>query len=200
MRKKMYWGIASLILIIGVVGVYFMLQPESDTEPEKKFIVPSEAENKQAKDVNQPQRSVSEVAKPPPPGASPNEHWHDGEWHDEVHHHISDTKQTTELPEAKLKRLLEEEAKWEAIFAAEAAENGKIHAQKVADYNRAKKANEVNLKAFEFIQKQQELLKAMENGKHISKEELNQMFKESKEIRQMIYETQAAKDKFYEND
>ena len=28
----MYWGITSLILIIGVVGVYFMLQPESEHE------------------------------------------------------------------------------------------------------------------------------------------------------------------------
>lgn len=27
MKKKVYWGIACLILIIGVVGIYFMLQP-----------------------------------------------------------------------------------------------------------------------------------------------------------------------------
>ncbi len=83
MRKKMYWGLASLILIVGVVGVFVMLQP--DPEPEKRYKLPSEAENKQKKDVNQPQRPVSEVVKPPPPGASPNGHWHGDEWHDEPH-------------------------------------------------------------------------------------------------------------------
>ena len=74
MRKKMYWGIASLILIIGVVGVYFMLQPDSDTEPDKRYIVPSEADLEQARKTKQP-----------PPGASPNGHWHDGKWHEEPH-------------------------------------------------------------------------------------------------------------------
>ena len=74
MRKKMYWGIASLILIIGVVGVYFMLQPESDTEPEKRYIVPTEAELNKARE-----------ARKPPPGASPNGHWHGNEWHEESH-------------------------------------------------------------------------------------------------------------------
>ncbi len=74
MRKKMYWGLASLILIIGVVGVYFMLQPEPDTEPEKRFIVPTEAELEKARE-----------ARKPPPGASPNGHWHGDEWHDESH-------------------------------------------------------------------------------------------------------------------
>lgn len=51
-----------------------MLQPESDTEPEKKFIVPSEADLEQ-----------SIKAKHPPSKASQNGHWHDGEWHDESH-------------------------------------------------------------------------------------------------------------------
>ena len=79
MRKKMYWGIASLILIIGVVGIFVMLQPESDREPEKKFIVPSEADLKKARE-----------ARKPPPDASPNGHWHGDEWHDESHEPIVD--------------------------------------------------------------------------------------------------------------
>ena len=66
MRKKMYWGITFLILIIGVVGVYFMLQKE--------------------------------------------------------------------------------EAKWEELFAAEAAENAKIHARKVADYELLKKEHAIIVK------------------------------------------------------
>ena len=91
MRKKMYWGIASLILIIGVVGIFVMLQPESDTEPEKKFIVPSESDLKKARE-----------AKQPPPGASPNGHWHNGEWHDESHQ-TPITEDTKEMPAETLK-------------------------------------------------------------------------------------------------
>ena len=74
MRKKMYWGIASLFLIIGVVGVFFMLQPDSDTEPDQRYIVPSEAELKNARE-----------ARKPPTGASPNGHLHGDESHDESH-------------------------------------------------------------------------------------------------------------------
>ena len=58
MRKKMYWGIVSLILIIGVVGVYFMLQP--DPEPEKKFIAPSEADLEQVRETKQPPREAKD--------------------------------------------------------------------------------------------------------------------------------------------
>ena len=61
MRNKLYWGIASLILIIGVVGVYFISQP--DPESEKVFIEPSEADLKKARE-----------ARKLPPGASPNRH------------------------------------------------------------------------------------------------------------------------------
>ena len=81
MRKKMYWGIASLILIIGVVGIYFMLQPDPDVEPEKVFIAPSEADLKNMREAREKAREANK----PPPGASPNGHWHGDEWHDESH-------------------------------------------------------------------------------------------------------------------
>ena len=73
MRKKMYWGIASLILMIGVVGVYFMLQPESDMEPEKKFIVPSEAHLEKARETNQPPREAKDGF---------TWEWHADQWHE----------------------------------------------------------------------------------------------------------------------
>jgi hypothetical protein len=41
MRKRMCWGIASLILILGVVGTYFMLQPEPETRSEASTDVQS---------------------------------------------------------------------------------------------------------------------------------------------------------------
>ena len=91
MRKKMYWGIASLILIIGVVGIFVMLQPESDTEPEKRYIVSSEAELKKARE-----------ARKPPPDASPNGHWHGVVWHDESHQ-TPITEDSQEMPAETLK-------------------------------------------------------------------------------------------------
>ena len=73
MRKKMYWGLASLILIIGVVGVYFMLQPKSDMEPEKKFIAPSEADIEKAREANQPPREAKDGF---------TWEWHADHWHE----------------------------------------------------------------------------------------------------------------------
>ena len=73
MRKKMYWGIASLILIIGVVGVYLMLQPATDTEPEKKFIVPSEADLEKAREAKQPPREAKDGFE---------WEWHADHWHE----------------------------------------------------------------------------------------------------------------------
>lgn len=90
MNRKHYWGLGVLILIIGVVGVFVMLQPDPDREPEKRFIVPTEAELKKAKETKQP-----------PPGASPNGHWHNGEWHDESHQPI--VKGSQETPSENLK-------------------------------------------------------------------------------------------------
>ena len=71
MRKKMYWGLASLILIIGVVGVYFMLQP--DPEPEKKFIAPSEADIEKVREAKQPPREAKDGF---------TWEWHADHWHE----------------------------------------------------------------------------------------------------------------------
>ncbi len=39
MNKKFYWGIATLILLLGIGSLFFILQP--DPEPQKVFKVPS---------------------------------------------------------------------------------------------------------------------------------------------------------------
>ncbi len=80
MNRKMYWGIGALILLIGIVGLYFILQP--DPEPITVYKVPSDEVIKQTQQSQQP---AAEGDRQPPPGASPNGHWHDGEWHDEPH-------------------------------------------------------------------------------------------------------------------
>ena len=63
MNRKFYWGIASLILIIGVVGIYFIFQPQPDPEPEKVYNLPSDADLKNMKEAREKAR---EANKPPP--------------------------------------------------------------------------------------------------------------------------------------
>ena len=69
----MYWGLASLILIIGVAGVYFMLQPDPDMEPEKKFIAPSEVDLEQAREARKPPREAKDGF---------TWEWHADHWHE----------------------------------------------------------------------------------------------------------------------
>ena len=107
MRKKMYWGLASLILIIGVARVYFMLQPEP--EPEKKFIVPSEAALEQAREAKQPPREAKDGF---------TWEWHADHWHEvpivqndgshitEVNKDVSD--KTTENPNSDSNSLTDD--------------------------------------------------------------------------------------------
>ena len=108
MRKKMHWGLASLILIIGVVGVYFMLQKE--------------------------------------------------------------------------------EAKWEKLFAAEAAENAKLHARKLADYELLKKEHAIIVKLASLNREIDEIGVTSEDGEFLtenfSTEEINNALLRIRELRQ----------------
>ena len=59
----MYWGIATLILLLGIFGVggvYFMLQPEQDVE--KRYIETSGENLKQTSEAKKLQRPVTEQA------------------------------------------------------------------------------------------------------------------------------------------
>ncbi len=200
MTTKLYWGIGIfLILVIGATA-FKVIQDQSEIRQLQKDLVETQ---KQLKDNNEPTpvaHTSIDFTKPPPGKTFENGgHWHNGEWHDQGHNPISDITEPTEITEAELKRLLEEEAKWEALFAAEKEENAKKHAKKVTDYNHAKKVHEANLKAFEFIQKQQEVLKSIRNGKHINREEINQVLKESERIRQIISKAHQAKEEANED-
>ena len=85
MRRKLYWGLAVLIVILFTAGVFLLTQRNIDMEPE---IVLGEETKQLLKDMAQQHKEVSvqdaaqDAAKPPPPGVSPNGHWHNGEWHD----------------------------------------------------------------------------------------------------------------------
>lgn len=123
MRKKMYWGIASFILIIGVVGVYFMLQKE--------------------------------------------------------------------------------EVKWDALFAAEAAENAKIHAQKVADYELLKKKHAIIVKLASLNHQMNEIGVISEDGEFLpenfSSQEIKDVLRRIQELRQQKRLLFAEYDKLTEN-
>ena len=84
MRRKLYWGIAVLIVILFTAGVFLLTQRNIDMEPDVVFEPPSPEVIQRIKD-DLAERHAQDAAKPPPPGASPNGHWHDGVWHDEPH-------------------------------------------------------------------------------------------------------------------
>ncbi len=84
MNRKMYWGIGALILLIGIVGLYFILQP--DPEPITVYNAPSEDVIKQAQQANSPPR-------PAKPGYKWE--WHDDHW-DEIP--IAQSEATPSVP------------------------------------------------------------------------------------------------------
>ena len=58
MKRKMIWGLG--ILIIGLVIGLVFLGRQTDTEPEKVFILPSDEVIKQAQEANKPPREAKE--------------------------------------------------------------------------------------------------------------------------------------------
>ena len=193
----MVWGSTTLIVLFIAVGGFVFVRQWQELQQLKQEAAQDD-KLLQDQDSNKPKIKTPEVVEVSDaqdlPAAPQGYRWvQHGDHFDLVpisapeETPIGDVQQTPQkVTEAELKRLLEEEAKWEALFAAEKAENAKIHARKVADYNHAKKVHEINLKAFELIRKQEELLRSMESGKNLSPEELNQIYKDSEQIRQLI--------------
>ena len=107
-EKENVLGISSLILIIGVVGVYFMLQPDPDQEPEKKFIVPSEADLEQAREARKPPRKAKNGFK-----------WerHDDHWYEKP---IAQNDEPQQTPESQ-KNLFA--STWKLNFTDKIPEN-----------------------------------------------------------------------------
>ena len=104
MKKQMIWGLAILMLLIGIAGVFLLIPQDTDTESK---LVLGEATKKLLEDGPKQQVSAQEAGKPPPPGASPNGHWHDGVWHEEPHAAPADTttapQTLSKLSEAEIK-------------------------------------------------------------------------------------------------
>ena len=84
MTRRMYWGIATLILLLGITGVFLFMKERAEFQQLKKELAES---NKLVEEYNKEKtkQPTAEVTKQPPPGASPNGHWHGDEWHDAPH-------------------------------------------------------------------------------------------------------------------
>ncbi len=81
MKKQMIWGLAILMLLIGIAGVFLLIPQDTDTESE---MVLGEATKKlledRQKQHNDP--ALTDANRPPPPGETKEMgYWHEGHWH-----------------------------------------------------------------------------------------------------------------------
>ena len=81
MRRKLYWGIAVLIIILFVAGNFLLIQRSIETEPDVVFEPLSpEVIPKINDDIAE--RKVEDTVKSPPSGeAEENGYWHGDHWH-----------------------------------------------------------------------------------------------------------------------
>ena len=59
MKKQMIWGLAILMLLIGIAGVFLLIPQDTDTEPEKVFNPPSEEMLQNIRDKLAAQKSTT---------------------------------------------------------------------------------------------------------------------------------------------
>lgn len=82
MKKRMFWGLGVLVLLIGIVGVFVLIQQDTDTNSD---IVLGEATKKLLKDRKKQTTVKPEVldANRPPPLGETHEtgHWDGDIWH-----------------------------------------------------------------------------------------------------------------------
>ncbi len=99
MKKQMIWGLAILMLLIGIAGVFLLIPRDTDTESE---MVLGEATKKLLENGPNPKGSPQEAntpepgIRPPPPGETHETgHWDGDRWHRTV-----PGKTSVELPTA----------------------------------------------------------------------------------------------------
>ena len=93
----------------------------------------------------------------------------------------------------QLKQSLERDVMYEAIFAAEKAENARIHERKVADYNLAKNGHDIaqklaaiNRETAAIKREKAELSKKLEGGTRWTPEERKRFYELSEQRRQLF--------------
>ena len=83
MNRRIYWGIATLIILLGIFGAFLFIKDRAEIRPLGKELTES---NKRLKEHNKEktEQPTSELTKQPSPNASPNGHWHGDESHTPV--------------------------------------------------------------------------------------------------------------------
>ncbi len=91
MKNQMKWGLATLILLLGIAAVFLLM--DKDTAKTPKTTLGQSTKDLLKQDVKSPQQANTSGAekRQPPPGTSPNGHLHDGVWHDAPHTKLSET-------------------------------------------------------------------------------------------------------------
>ena len=79
MEKKMIWGLATLILLLGIAAVFLFIDKDTETEPEMTLGQPTKDLLKQGVKLPQ-QANVSDTQKPPPPDDGREYVWHGNHW------------------------------------------------------------------------------------------------------------------------
>ena len=188
MSKRLYTGLGLFLILVISATVFKVVKDQSEIRQLQNDLSETQKQLERKDKPNLVTEPVIDFTKPPPGKTFENGgHWHNGEWHDTGHEPISDTTNPTELTDAELKKLLEEEAEWDARFAAEATENAKIHARKVADYNLAKNGHEIALKIADLNKEQNKLFNAIQNGHIPTSDELKQYYKRSEKINNLTH-------------
>ncbi len=95
MNRKRIVGIVLLIVFIGIAGVFYLIQRNTDTEPDVVFEPPSDEVIEQVKE-DIAERNAQDADKTTSPGEnSETAHWHaDGTWHGDEHDTTSETPTT----------------------------------------------------------------------------------------------------------
>ena len=108
MEKKMIWGLATLMLLLGIAAVFLFIDKDTETEPEMTLGQPTKDLLK--KGVKLPQQAETPVAvEELPPVVPPNEHPSGPHQHedDKVHNHSPIVSQTYTGPLTYHAELLE---------------------------------------------------------------------------------------------
>ena len=129
MKKQMKWGLATLMLLLGIAAVFLFIDKDTTTEPEMTLGQSTKDLLKQG--VNMPQQTPQVVnvsddtQRPPPPGETHQTgYWHGDHWHkivaDELMVPPKDTEQHTTQKATDWKALsLEERRKrWTEAYRA----------------------------------------------------------------------------------
>ena len=87
MKKQMKWGLATLILLLGIAAVFLLTDKDTETKPKNVLGQQTKDMLKQGAPLPQQAETPDPVRKPPPPGETKESgYWHGDHWyrHDEA--------------------------------------------------------------------------------------------------------------------